>query len=142
MKKLFLTIIGAAMLLLPFTGCQSAKLESGGAYAPANQEGQPTQAPDLAFFTIDAAFKIAYSAVDAAFQFEHDNRLQLWRLSPEIKKTLDDIRPKADEAVRRFALARAAYIANPTPTGLDLLQTILQKTQALSESVLAVLPKK
>ena len=146
MRKLRLLIplvITCACLL----GCAS-RLESGGAYAPTTtvvENGQTnivaTAAPDKAFFVADAAFDLSYSAVDAAFNFEKNNRLLLWRLSPEIKRELDKIRPQAFNAVQIYGQARDAYLANPTPAGLNTLQTALGRMQQLSGAAQAVLPK-
>lgn len=141
-----LTLI-TACVCLTFSGCAS-KLASGGAYAPTREvisNGQTnivaTAAPDKGFFVADAAFDLAYSAVDAAFNFEKNNRLLLWQISPEIKHTLDKLRPQAFNAVQQYALARDAYMANPTPAGLDGLKTALGKMQQLSSAAQAVLPK-
>lgn len=132
---------------MAFTGCAS-KLQSGGAYAPTKtviENGQTnivaTAAPDKAFFVADAAFDLAYSAVDAAFNFERNNRLLLWRISPEIKHTLDKIRPQAFNAAQTYALARDGYMANPTPAGLDGVRNALGKMQQISAAAQAVLPK-
>jgi hypothetical protein len=71
------------------------------------------------------------------FRFERDNRDNLWKLSPDIKHTLDKIRPDAAQAVQTYAAARKAYIANPTPTGLSMLNTILAKVQQVSAAAAA-----
>lgn len=125
----------AALALTVFSACHTTKLEPGGAYALTNT------VPDMAFFAVDSSYDLAYSTIDAAFKFERDNRLMLWNVSPNIKHTLDAIRPKAVEADAAYLRSRAAYIANPTPTGLTVLQEILSKTQALAVSAQAALPK-
>lgn len=146
MKKLRL-LIPLIITCVCLIGCAS-RLESGGAYAPTKtvvENGQTniiaTAAPDKAFFIADAAFDLSYSAVNAAFEFERNNRLLLWRISPEIKHELDKVRPQAFNAVQVYALARDAYLANPTPAGLTALQTALGKMQQLSSAAQAVLPK-
>lgn len=144
MKK-FLSLIAvlglAAGLLL---GCKHT-LQPGGAYAPVtvttNTSGvvvTNTALADLTFYEVDAAFSMAYAALDGVFTWERDNRVAVWAISPQIKKTLDSIRPQAAEAVKQFAVARAAYKANPTPAGLATLQTILAKAQQLQSAAAAV----
>lgn len=119
---------------LALSGCK-ASLQSGGAYAPAGQ------APDLAFYVADAAYQVAYQTVDAAFTFEHNNRAFLWGVSPNIKKTLDGIRPDAVKANGDYLHARAVYLANPTPAGLSGVQAILVKIQQLATTAASVLPR-
>jgi hypothetical protein len=142
---LSLGLMGAAASI----GCKNPQLETGGAYAPGQivvENGTTnvvaTFAPDRAFYIVDASFELAYSAVDAVFVFERQNRQALWNLSPEIKRTLDKIRPEAAEVVRKYTQARAAYVANPTPAGLSSLETILGQLQSLSSAATAVLPQK
>ena len=115
------------------TGCKST-LETGGAYAQTNA------APDRVFFETDAAFNLAYSAVDGALKFERENRALLWRVSPQIKHTLDGIRPQAFQAAKDYAVARSAYLLAPAPAGLTTLQTILARIQQFSAAAVAVLP--
>lgn len=140
-------MLTASLLAMPLaqSGCKSS-LQSGGAYAPDPTTnavtGVVTQiASDKPFFIVDGAFYLAYSAVDAAFTFERDNRATLWALSPEIKHALDRIRPQAVIARNEYIAARKAYIANPTPSGLDTLNTILAKIQQLQATATAVIPK-
>jgi len=116
-------------------------LAPGGAYAPVDANGNPIQAPDMVFYNIDAAYDLAYSTVDAAFRFERDNRTLLWKVSPQIKHTLDSIRPQAVSANADYLRARAAYMANPTPAGLTALQTVLSKISQLATAAAAALPK-
>lgn len=129
-----LIIFACLAFLAAPTGCAS-RLESGGAYAKANQ------APDKAFFAVDSAFDIAYSAVDTVFKFEKNNRTFLWQISPEIKHTLDKLRPQAKAAVITYGRARSAYLANPTPAGLTTLQTTLSEMQRLASTAQEILPK-
>lgn len=131
------------------TGCGKATLEAGGAYAPAtfivttNAAGvpvsvaEPTQAPDMAFYTVDSSFQTALAVVDGAFKFERDNRAALWKLSPSIKHTMDSIRPTAWKVVIVYTKARAAYIANPIPANLSTMQTALSQIIALSSAAQA-----
>jgi hypothetical protein len=133
--------LGAAVL---FAGCGTAKLEQGGAYAPAvtNEDGTVSAAamPDYGFFITDSAFSLAYAAMDGAFTFERNNRAMLWQISPDIKHGLDKFRPQAYAVSLKYSLARQQYLLHPVPAGLTTLQTILEETQRLSESVLAALP--
>lgn len=144
MKKLLSMAILAVALMLTVSGCKNGTLQSGGSYSPTNSVGQAISAPDLAFYQVDAAFDLAYSTIDAAYKFEQDNRVLLWDISPNIKQTLDAIRPDSVKAVQAYGLARSAYLASPTPAGLSTLQTWLAKAQQLATSaqaVIASLPK-
>lgn len=114
------------------TGCHKT-LEPGGAYAATNTVA------DLPFYQIDSGFRAAYGTLDAAFKWERDNRLDLWKISPSIKHDLDAIRPTAAEVVQNYAVARTAYKANPTPAGLSQLSTILAKAQQLMQTAQAVI---
>lgn len=130
---LFAAFAMAMVAALPI-GCAS-KLESGGAYAP------PGQAPDKSFYAIDASFDLAYSVVDAAFTFERNNRQWLWKVSPDIKHLMDQIRPQAADGVAAYARARREYLRTPTPAGLTALQTALDQMRRLSSAAQAALPK-
>jgi hypothetical protein len=109
-------------------GCGKATLEAGGAYAPTNS----AVAPDLALYQIDLAFDLADSATRELMKFERDNRALLWKVDPNIKKTFDQWRPKIVVAEQEFALARMGYLANPVPSGLDQMGTILARLQQIS----------
>lgn len=134
MKKTFLTALIALLLI----GCRTT-LEPGGAYAPTvistNAAGvistNQVVVGDKAFYLIDSAFGAAYSALDAAFTCERQNRAFLWSQSHDIKHGLDSMRPTATAIVKSYGMARTAYKANPTPSGLDLLATILAKLQQI-----------
>lgn len=126
-------LLSLAPLFLP--GCGTTRLELGGAYAQTNQ------VPDLQFYQIEAAYDLAYSTLDGVFKFEEDNRAGLWKLNPKIKQTLDKIRPQAWDYNVEYLTARAAYKANPVPSGLTTLQTISTKLQQLLLTAQAVLPK-
>lgn len=120
------------------SGCGgNARLEPGGAYA-----GNGTNStPDIAFFTVDSAYDLARSAIDLAFKTEYQNRALFWQLSPNIKKTLDGIRPQALDAEVEYLKARATYVSNPTPPGLTTLQQVLAKLQALAVAAQSAIPK-
>lgn len=138
MKRLIALV--AVVALLAGAGCK-ATLEQGGAYAPVDGSGAALIQPDYGFFIVDSAFDLAYSSIDAAFTFEYSNRVMLWRISPDIKHGLDSIRPQAVEIRNEYIKARAAYMANPVPAGLDQLQALLAKVQQLASTATALLPK-
>lgn len=152
MQKVTLRVMGvlalASLIFFGPTACKT-KLAQGGAYAPGtwttNADNSttfaPSQAADPVFYQVDAAFNLAYSAIDGVFNFERDNRAYLWSVSHNIKHVLDDIRPKALDASQRFLKARRIYLSNPTPAGLSNLQTILTEIQSLSTAATAVVPK-
>lgn len=145
--KVIITLLSAIVLV----ACRST-LEPGGAYAPGqyvtvtNESGVvtthfiATAAPNKAFFVADASYDLAYSVIDAAFKFERDNRDLLWKVSPEIKNKLDEIRPKAWDLHVKWAKAREAYMAHPTPAGLTVIQRLLSELQSISAAAQAVLP--
>lgn len=126
-----LAITGALL----FAGCGTTRLESGGAYAPVGQ------VPDMQFYVVDVAYDLAYSTIDAAFKFERDNRQMLWMTSPNIKRTLDQIRPQAVEANARYLAARAVYMNHPVPSNLSTLETILAEVQRLTATATSLLPR-
>jgi len=133
MKNKLLLLLALAPLL--FSGCGTTRLESGGAYAPIGT------VPDMQFYQVDLAYDLAYSTLDAAFKFERDNRDMLWKVSPQIKHTLDGIRPQAASANAQYLAARAVYMAHPIPDNLTWLQQALAKVQQLTTTATAVLPK-
>jgi hypothetical protein len=130
---------------LAWSGCNKSTLAPGGAYAPAtfvtNADGTVTTTQtvmsDMAFYITEASFLLAASTIDTAFRFEAENEMMLWRISPEIKHTMDKIRPDATQAVMAYKAARNEYKKHPTPTGLDLLQTLLSKVQQVATSAAA-----
>jgi hypothetical protein len=122
------------------------RLEPGGAYAPTSTNVltgavTPTQAADYPFFVTDTAFDFAFTAFTAASNAEINNRAFLFSVAPQIKHTLDKIRPQAWDAVKRYILARGVYLEHPTPAGLSELQTILTEVQNVSVAAQAALPK-
>jgi hypothetical protein len=132
--KSLITLICVSLSLV-FVGCHKATLQPGGAYAPAGQQA------DLAFYYVDSAFELSYSIVDTAFKMERDNRDAFYAISPEIKHTLDLIRPQATKIIQQYSAARAAYVAHPTPTGLSDLQLALATVQKLAATAAAAIPK-
>lgn len=140
MKRLAIAALFTALVLC---ACKS-NLAPGGAYAPTNSvivNGQSvTVAPDKAFYAVDAAYDLAYSVVDAAFHFEADNGALFAQISPGIRRTMNQVRARARDVDRRYALARRTYMANPTPAGLSTLQSILSEANAVSKAAQAALP--
>lgn len=133
MKTLLIAIcLALAVVFAP--GCGKT-LEPGGAYAPAGQQ------PDKAFYVADAAYQLGYKTIDAAFNFERDNRQYLWSVSPQIKHKLDEIRPQAVAANAEYLNARATYMKYPVPANLTTLQTVLGKIQQLAVTAQGLLPK-
>jgi len=130
----FLALL-ALITLTACTGCKSVNLAPGGAYNPAttNAAGQVTlnAAPEQALYVADASYKLAYDLLSGVLKFERDNRAELAKISPKIKTNLDKIRPVAVDIDHRWALARAAYKANPTPLGLTTVQQIIAEIQRL-----------
>ena len=141
-----LAISLAAAVMMGLAGCQSGRLESGGAYSPLVTNtiagtNAVTAQPDMAFYIADAAYQTAWKIINAAFDFEYNNRAALWKLSPQIKLGLDGIRPDAVKANADYLRARAAYMANPVAPNLDVLQSVLAKLQQLSTTAQSLLPK-
>lgn len=135
-KIITLTLLAvSAFTLFTAASCNTARLEPGGAYAPVGQ------VPDLAFYQVDAAYDLAYSTIDGVFNFERRNRAALWKISPEIKHTVDKVRPEAWKLNQDYHKARAVYLQNTVPSNLSTLQTILGKMQQLAATATAVVPK-
>jgi hypothetical protein len=145
-----LLFICASLFLLPGCSKDNHRLELGGSYAPAtsltttNDSGvistslTPASAPDFALYSADSTFELAYSALNAAFKIERDNRAFLWKLSPDIKHSLDNIRPDATIAVMTYTRARAEYELHPTPVNLSSMQSALALVQKLASAAAAV----
>lgn len=149
MKRLHLVglLVVASFFPLIFglvTGCKGP-LEPGGAYAPivlsTNTAGVITTnvVADRGLYTADSGFVAGEAVLGLAFRFERNNRALLWKISPDIKHGLDKIRPDAEMAVQSYKSARIAYLANPTPAGLDLLNTILAKVTQYAAAAQAVI---
>lgn len=124
-KFLAFACVLCALIFPAVSGCKTPTLEKGGAYDTGNK------LPDLAFYAADSAYDFAFSAIQGAFKYERDNRLALWKISPQIKHTLDGIRPTVWDINVRWAKARRAFLANPLPENLTALQTILAEIQRL-----------
>ncbi len=117
---------GATIIFGGAMGCQTSKLAPGGVYAPVVAgTTNAVAAPEIGLYYADAAYKLAYDAVDGALVFEMNNRAALQKISPAIKTELDKIRPTVWQIEQRWALARQVYKTAPTPTGLTELQTII-----------------
>lgn len=129
---------GPLVTLWLLCGCHST-LQPGGAYAPGNWSTNsagilnfmPSAAPDLQLYQADAAFLLSDRAIHGAFSIELANRQLLWEISPSIKHTLDQLRPRVLEAEIAWATARQAYLAAPVPANLSAVQLILARLQRL-----------
>lgn len=136
-------LLGISALFFAGCGLTKSTLVNGGAYAPGSFQvttnGElvstnfvATAAPDLLFYQVDSAFNAAYTIVQTTFALEYYNRAVLWKLSPDIKHTLDSIRPAAWKAVVTYETARTAYEKSPTSAGLTGLQDLLANVQQFS----------
>lgn len=136
--KLFTTVaalVFGVWCLVFVPGCAGPqKLEPGGVYAPTNAAGEVVT-NERALALADASYKFAYETALAAYRFERDNRELIWRLSPTIgarvKAALDDARATTWDIDQRWARARQAYRANPTPAGLSAVQTALAELERI-----------
>lgn len=125
-KRIFGSFLLALTLLTLGVGCKST-LAPDGSYNKT--------VPDMAFYQADSAFGLAYDTINLAFEAEYNNRALLWSISPEIKHTLDKVRPVALQVRNDYVIARDAYLKNPTPAGLTGVQSILAKAQQLLSAV-------
>lgn len=139
-------LIAAAFVLVGFSCAKT--LEPGGVYAPgatvtttaAGVTSTNFFPADAKLFALDSAYDLVYPLLEGVLTFERDHRAALWALSPEIKHTLDRIRPQAWELNVQWARARQAYLLNPTPGGLTKLETVLAQLKQLNAAALAALP--
>lgn len=146
----FLQIVRISIVSAMVVGCATHRLAPGGAYAPGaftnavSSTGVTTTVfvaesrPDFAFFAVDSAYDLTYSTLDGVFKFERDNRELLWKVSPSIKHTLDKIRVQAVSVNAQYLSARTAYIANPIPANLGILQQTLALLDQLAKTAQAV----
>lgn len=133
-RRVTLPLLFVAGVLL--AGC--ANLEPGGAYTP---EGQ---APDKVLYSLDSAYDASKSMCDLVMSYELNNEALLWSISPEIKHTLDKIRPQAWASFTAYHTARKAYLEHPTPAELDTLKEALSRLQqvaAAANAIYSTLPK-
>jgi hypothetical protein len=141
MKTPSIKTVALSVLLLLGTfgilsGCKSPSLEAGGpyTYTQTNHVGTNvviTAVSDLQLYQADVSFQTAYKAAIAVCNFELQNRDYLWKISPNIKHTIDKIRPQIWRAQVDYTTARTAYIANPTPAGLSGVDAVVAKIQQL-----------
>ncbi|MDE2100124.1 MAG: hypothetical protein KGL39_22910 [Patescibacteria group bacterium] len=151
MKKfsgLLVTVAAALVLFGLGTGCQT-HLAPGGAYAPGyftvqtNADGSTgtkftaTAQADIAFYYADASYNTAFAIVDGAFKWEQQNRAALWKLNPNIKHTLDKLRPTAWDIHVRWAKARQAYLQNPIAANLTSYELIVAEIQKVAATAQA-----
>jgi hypothetical protein len=139
-KTCWFALMLAGICLLTIPGC-TPSLVPGGDYNPAftNAAGAVTSAPDYALFASDKAFELAYVMLDSAFKMERENRVALWNLSPQIKKSMDELRVKAVRIKQEWATARKAYLSSPAPESLSTLQGVLAEIQRLSAAASTVI---
>lgn len=130
MKKLLFAIGLALAVSVILPGCKTPTLEPGGLYNPTNAIGQVLY-NNTGFALADTTYRLTYETALAVFAYERNNRKVIWDLSPQVKKSLDRIRPTVVDIDHRWAMARKAYRANPTPAGLSTLQSILDEIQKL-----------
>lgn len=145
MKKLFgFAFLALLTGLCLCSGCKT-QLEPGGAYAPTstNADGvvTATAAPDLALFTLDASYDLAYNAILTACRIEKQNRALLRTISPQIKLEMDKVRAATWEIDQQWAAARAAYLTNPVAANLTPIQRALAELQRWNATATALLPK-
>lgn len=144
-------IVVAGMLAFGILGCGGAgKLAPGGAYAPlpvvsTNADTgivTTNQVPaDYLLFQADSTFMVAYNIADAAFLLERNNRAFFWKISPDIKHSLDLARPKALATRNAYFKARDVYVANPSALALGVLNLYgsqMQTIQASTDSAMSV----
>ena len=148
MNKLYFHISVISLLIIgvfTWEGCSKSTLAPGGAYAPAsttNSIGSVlTPAPDLPLFVADSTYQLAYTAIDAVFSTERNNRAFLWSLSPKIKHDLDTIRPQAVQLNAEYLEARTTYLTNGVPDNLTKVQAIVAKLQQVATAAQSALPK-
>lgn len=129
--KLFSLVVLAVTLCV---GCGTARLEPGGVYAPTNAVGQIIY-NELPLAVADASYKLAFQSILLPMKFERDNRAALHVLNPNlgwaVKTKMDSLRLQVQDVDKRWAVARAAYKANPTPAGMSTLQTALAEISRL-----------
>lgn len=138
MKKVKWMMAIALVAMIGLVGCKT-KLEPGGAYAPTNELGQVQE--NLPFEITDLAWKMTYDVADSVFSFERRNRVTLWNISPDIKHTLDKLRPKFWSIVQAWARARKAYEEYPSPAGLDTANNVVTELQRLLPAIQAAIPE-
>lgn len=131
--KTLLTLIAVALLAL---GCAETRLATGGAYS---QSEVSKAQPEL--FALDASFDVAYAALDTVFKYEKQNRIALWRISPNIKRGLDKLRKESNIVATDYAIARTVYLTNQVE-GLSGMQSSLNKLQAAGASAVVVIQNK
>lgn len=135
MKRIILTLCLCASVVW-LGGCaHQLNLEAGGVYAPVNTnlDGTITIQRDTPLALADSSFMFYYDTINRVFHFERDNRAQLWKVSPEIKHSLDAIRPGCLAAKDGYLQARETYIASGGATNeWNTLQGALQNLKTYS----------
>jgi len=80
---------------------------------------------------------VAYTTFTSISDYEQANRAALWRISPDIKHTLDLYRPQATEVFYRWGPARQAYLQNQLPANFDTLKGLVSQIQNITTAVQA-----
>ncbi len=146
LRKFSTVIIASIILSIGGSGCKTALLESGGAYAPVQTNGltgvvTATSAPDLPLLLTDSAWTLAYNGALVACEFEKANRVLLRTVAPSLKASMDGYRDKIWLVNRTWARARQAYLAHPVPAGLSGIQNAIAAMQQLAAATAATLPR-
>ena len=124
MKVVLRGALGSLLLLamlMVHTGCQSTRLQEGGAYN------------DPVLFNADRTITGSYRILDSFLKWEHTNRPLL---PPEVTQAADHVRENARQWTQSAINLREAYAANPTEetrSRLDQALTLLQA--ALNEAL-------
>lgn len=139
-RSVFAFIALLALMTGLMVGCKGS-LESGGAYTESitnSTSGTISQKQDKFLYTSDATFDLVYKSMKAAFAIERNNRAYFWQISPEIKHSLDKIRPQTQQAINAYATAREVYLSRPSPTTQDAVQKALDQAQLILNSINAI----
>ena len=136
-------VLATVAIGLLMTGCLADRLEPGGAYCPAhtNELGALVidGEPDYTLAAADAVFESSYKMVVKLCGIERENRRALWTISPQIKRAMDQVRTETLEVRLKWATARQAYLASPTPSSKDALNRVLEELQRLVNAANAAL---
>jgi hypothetical protein len=130
MKKLFHPIFVAgytlAICVSAFVGCGGCStLAPGGAYAG-----------DKLLYDSDQSILGAYQIFDVFLKWEKDNRDELFKLTPDIKKAADNIRANGTKWIDSAIAMREAYKTRPGPDTRTALQSALDLLhQGINEAI-------
>jgi hypothetical protein len=137
-KRAAVVLAAGVLIIGSLTACKTPSLEIGGVYAPTNQVGAVIY-NDLGLALADASYQFAYTSILAPLKFERDNRAVIFAANPQVglsvKRAMDKLREQVWAVDVRWAMARKAYRASPTPAGLTALQSILTEIQRIIPAV-------